>query len=117
METYTFLRHTLKDLGIEARLVDGRDPQAFAQLLTRGVGRHRAFGSGLDARGLRREVGEDDGAGRRQRRRDGPAGAFRFDERRCRPRCAPPAYETRGSDGGSNSIAITSASSRPLAVG
>ncbi|TAL74171.1 MAG: O-acetylhomoserine aminocarboxypropyltransferase/cysteine synthase [Rhodanobacter sp.] len=28
--TYTFFKHTLKDLGIEARLVDGRDPQAFA---------------------------------------------------------------------------------------
>ncbi|HET8597080.1 MAG TPA: O-acetylhomoserine aminocarboxypropyltransferase/cysteine synthase family protein [Castellaniella sp.] len=31
--TYTFLRHTLKDLGIEARLVDGRDPQAFARAI------------------------------------------------------------------------------------
>ncbi len=31
--TYTFLRHTLKDLGIEARLVDARDPQAFAKAI------------------------------------------------------------------------------------
>jgi O-acetylhomoserine (thiol)-lyase len=31
--TYTFLRHTLKDLGIEARLVDGRDPDAFARAI------------------------------------------------------------------------------------
>lgn len=28
--TYTFFRHTLRELGIEARLVDGRDPEAFA---------------------------------------------------------------------------------------
>lgn len=28
--TYTFFRHTLNSMGIEARLVDGRDPQAFA---------------------------------------------------------------------------------------
>lgn len=28
--TYTFFRHTLKAQGIEARLVDGRDPAAFA---------------------------------------------------------------------------------------
>ncbi len=28
--TYTFFKHTLKAQGVEARLVDGRDPQAFA---------------------------------------------------------------------------------------
>ena len=28
--TYTFFKHTLRELGIEARLVDGRDPAAFA---------------------------------------------------------------------------------------
>lgn len=28
--TYTFFRHSLKSMGIEARLVDGRDPAAFA---------------------------------------------------------------------------------------
>lgn len=31
--TYTFFRHTLNDLGIEARLVDGRDPEAFARAI------------------------------------------------------------------------------------
>ncbi len=31
--TYTFFRHTLHDLGIEARLVDGRDPEAFARAI------------------------------------------------------------------------------------
>lgn len=31
--TYTFFKHTLKDLGIEARLVDGRDPEAFARAI------------------------------------------------------------------------------------
>ncbi|HEU0198638.1 MAG TPA: O-acetylhomoserine aminocarboxypropyltransferase/cysteine synthase family protein [Nevskiaceae bacterium] len=28
--TYTFFRHTLRAMGVEARLVDGRDPAAFA---------------------------------------------------------------------------------------
>lgn len=28
--TYTFLKHTLRDQGVETRLVDGRDPAAFA---------------------------------------------------------------------------------------
>ncbi len=31
--TYTFFRHTLKAQGVEARLVDGRDPQAFADAI------------------------------------------------------------------------------------
>src|SRR5699024_980488 len=31
--TYTFFRHTLNDQGIEARLVDGRDPEAFARAI------------------------------------------------------------------------------------
>ncbi|QHS10156.1 O-acetylhomoserine aminocarboxypropyltransferase/cysteine synthase family protein [Sinimarinibacterium sp. NLF-5-8] len=31
--TYTFLVHSLKSLGIEARLVDGRDPAAFAKAI------------------------------------------------------------------------------------
>ena len=31
--TYTFFVHSLKSLGVEARLVDGRDPEAFARAI------------------------------------------------------------------------------------
>ncbi|MEO5812689.1 MAG: O-acetylhomoserine aminocarboxypropyltransferase/cysteine synthase family protein [Rhodanobacter sp.] len=31
--TYTFFRHTLREQGVEARLVDGRDPGAFANAI------------------------------------------------------------------------------------
>lgn len=35
--TWTFLKHTLRDQGIEARLVDGRDPAAFARAIDAGT--------------------------------------------------------------------------------